>query len=373
MLKKISALFQISPRVWLRYLRLRIITLVKWIIPQGVTDREIKRLHRELSIDASWNTNYVACTISACLIATFGLISNSTAVIIGAMLIAPLMLPLRALAFSALEGDFPLFRKAILSIGGATILALFLSSVTGSLAGIPEFGSELLNRTQPNLIDLGIAVTAGGIGGFAKVRREVNDALAGTAIAVALMPPLCVVGLSLSQGMYAFSYGAFILYLTNLLGITLACMLIFILAGYTEPNHALGWTFALTGVLLLPLGISFSQLVRQAELQATLKETLLNKTITLGRRNITLAGIKINWNLKPPIIFLNVQTTEEITPKQVRLVQEFVSQEMKQPFRLEFIVERVEIVAPENLKQPNSHVMPQFTTPQPQNNPQKKN
>ena len=71
------------------------------------------------------------------------------------------------------------------------------------------------------------------------------------------MPPLCVVGLSFSQGNFNFSTGAFVLYITNLLGITLACMLVFIIAGYTEPNRALSWTFSLTMILFIPLGLSF--------------------------------------------------------------------------------------------------------------------
>jgi uncharacterized hydrophobic protein (TIGR00271 family) len=170
------------------------------LLPEAVTEDVFKELHQELSIDASWTINYVVLTISSCLIATFGLISNSTAVIIGAMIIAPLMLPLRGLAFGALEGDLILFCKALGAIAGATILALVLSWLTGRIAGIPEYGSEVLSRTQPNLVDLGIAAVAGGISSFAKIRERLSDALAGVAIAVALMPPLCVVGLSLSQG-----------------------------------------------------------------------------------------------------------------------------------------------------------------------------
>lgn len=333
--------------IWLRFLGLKLWRILRYLIPQGISNKQIKRLHRELSIDATWNANYIVCTISACMIATFGLISNSTAVIIGAMLIAPLMLPLRALAFSALEGDLRLFIKAILSIIGATILALFLSCLTGSLVAIPEFGSELLSRTQPNLVDLGIAITAGSISAFAKVRKGISDALAGTAIAVALMPPLCVVGLSLSQGMFTYSKGAFILYLTNLFGITLACMIIFILAGYAEANQALGWALAMTTLLIFPLGLSFIRLVRQIQLQETLRETLLNETVTLGQRDIALININMDWNMNPPLAVLNVQTPEEITPKQARLVQEFISRQMGQPFNLKFIVEKIAIIEPE--------------------------
>ncbi len=319
------------------------------LLPVRVREKEIRYLYNALNKDATWNINYIVFIVSSCLISTFGLISNSAAVIIGAMIIAPLMLPLRALAFSALEGDLSLFRKALSSIVGGTILALCLSLFLGLITGMPSFGSEVLARTQPNLVDLGIALTAGGISGFAKVKRGVSDVLAGTAIAVALMPPLCVVGLTLSQGNLGFSLGAFLLYLTNLLGIVLACMLVFIFTGYTEPNHALGWTLSFTAVLLLPLGLSFWQLVKQTQIKETVRQTLLNKTVTLGQRNIILNEVKINWNSKPPLISLNVQTQEEITPKQVLLVQNFVSKEMEQEFKIIFIVAQVDIIEPEIL------------------------
>ena len=362
---KLQSVYLRIKYVWLTLLvyLYKFLHFLRSLLPAGVRESEVKKLHQELSIDATWNLNYIAFTLTACLIATFGLISNSTAVIIGAMLIAPLMLPLRGLAFSALEGDFPLFVKAFLSVTGATVTSIFLSWLIGTIASLPEFGSEVLSRTQPNLVDLGIAVTAGGISGFAKIRKEVSDALAGTAISVALMPPLCVVGLSLSQGILALSRGAFLLYLTNLLGITLACMLIFILAGYTEANHALGWTLALNAILFIPLGISFWELVQHAELQETLRSTLLNKTTILRRRDINIVHIDIDWNVHPPIAVINVQTQEEITPKQVSLVQEFVSQEMNQEFRLEFVVDRVEVILPEATIDLDDYIQPRLGVP----------
>jgi len=333
------------------------------LLPEAVTEDVFKELHQELSIDANWTINYAVLTISSCLIATFGLISNSTAVIIGAMIIAPLMLPLRGLAFGALEGDLKLFRKAFGAIAGATILALVLSWLTGRIAGIPEYGSEVLSRTQPNLVDLGIAVVAGGISSFAKIRERISDALAGVAIAVALMPPLCVVGLSLSQGIWSFSLGAFLLYVTNLLGITLACMLVFILAGYTKVNHALGWTFGFTALLFLPLGVSFWELARQARLQATINNTLVRRTITIGQPEVQLVRTKVNWTATPPIVYLTVETDQLITPKQVRLVEEFISKEMKRPYQLVFFVSEVKQVTAEEPDEPDEPDKPQKPVP----------
>ena len=317
----------------------------------------ICKLDRELCQDATWNLNYTILTISSCLIATFGLISNSTAVIIGAMLVAPLMLPLRALAFGALEGDFTLFKRALLSILGATVLSLSLSYLAGDAANIPQFGSEVLSRTQPNLVDLGIAIVAGGISSFAKVRKGVSDVLAGTAIAVALMPPLCVVGLALSQHQLHFAKGAFILYLTNLLGITLSCMVVFILAGYTTINQTLGWTLALTGVLVLPLGASFVQLVRQAKLTQGVTEAL-NMTITVSE-GVDNAVIEVDWTEDPPVVYILLQTDKEVFPNQVALVEEFIEKRMGQPFKLVFFVNRFAQVTAEEPKETDTEIEPE--------------
>ncbi|MEM9271843.1 MAG: DUF389 domain-containing protein [Cyanobacteria bacterium P01_F01_bin.143] len=325
-------------------------------MPNQVHEVYIRKLDRELCQDATWNINYIVFTISACLIATFGLISNSTAVIIGAMLVAPLMLPLRALAFGALEGDFKLFRRAFLSIVGATILAFSLSYMAGYAANIPQFGSEVLSRTEPNLVDLGIAIVAGGISSFAKVRKGVSDVLAGTAIAVALMPPLCVVGLAMSQQQSAYAKGAFLLYLTNLLGITLSCMIVFILAGYTSVNHTLGWTLALTGVLVIPLGTSFFRLVRQAQLETGITNAL-NETITVTE-GVDNATIEVDWTENPPVVYILLQTGKDVVPNQVDLVEKFIERKLGKYFKLVFFVNKFTEVTseqpPENEIEPES-------------------
>ncbi len=315
------------------------------ILPK-VDPEAIAQLHQNLLEDSRFNLNYLVLIVSSCLIATFGLLSNSPAVIIGAMIVAPLMLPLRGIAFGTLEGELTLVRQSLFSIALGTVAAISLAWTLGRIVGIPEFGSEVLGRSQPNLIDLGIAVVAGGLSGFAKVRPQVSDALAGTAIAVALMPPLCVVGLTLSQGIWSYSSGAFLLYLTNLLGIILACMLVFILAGYTDSSKnksALRWTLILTGILIIPLGISFWQLVRQSQLQATLRKILIGRTITVGQQ-VELIKTEVNWTAYPPVVHLDVFAKKTLTPKQVRLVEEFVNQEMGESFILVFQVSNIKEV-----------------------------
>ncbi|VXD16701.1 conserved membrane hypothetical protein [Planktothrix serta PCC 8927] len=303
------------------------------------------QMRQDLMAESRASFNYIILVITACLIATFGLLSNSTAVIIGAMLVAPIMLPLRGLAFGILENDQELSRCGVISIVVGTIVALVLSITLGKMVGIEDFGSEVLARTEPNLIDLGIAVVAGGLSGFTKVEKGISDAVAGTAIAVALMPPLCVIGLTLSQGFYDLSYGATLLYLTNLIGIALACMIVFVLAGYSQLKREFAITLIVAFVLAIPLGISFLQFVTQLRLQTDLRNIFQDKTLT-GQR-VDLQDTYINWKQNPPKAFLKVRATEPVTPRQVRLVQDFINQKMRQNFTLVFLVEEVEQVEAE--------------------------
>lgn len=306
------------------------------------TLEDLIALRKQLLEDGELDLNYIVLVIASCTIATMGLINNSPAVIIGAMIIAPLMMPLRGIALGALEADLELLRKSLITLGGGTIIAIILSWMLGRLVNLPisEFKSEMLARTQPNLVDLGVAIAAGVVSGFAKVRPKISDALAGTAISVALMPPLCVVGFSLSQGYYLGSWGAFLLYFTNFLGIVLACMLVFVWGGYyietKKIGRALSWTLALTGAIIIPLFLSFWNLLREADLRATLKDILKRETITVGQQVSVLRAIEIDWNQTPPEVYLNVQAREPITSKQVQQVEEYLYSRIRQRFTLVF-------------------------------------
>lgn len=310
-----------------------------------IQPQNVEQIQIELLEESSLDTNYLVLILGSCVIATLGLLSNSAAVIIGAMIIAPLMMPIRGLAFGALEGNVVLVRKGLTAIAVGTVLATVLAMLLGFLVRLPEFGSEVIARSKPNLLDLGIAVAAGGISGFAKVQPKVSGTLAGTAIAVALMPPICVVGLGLAQANWSLSLGATLLYLTNLLGITISCMFTFLIAGYTplhRAHRALSWALAFTVILIIPLGISFVELLRQNQLEASLRRALLNRTITF--QNVELIKTNTNWLANPPEVRLTVRSKETLTPKQVLLLENFVEKEMKQPFTLIFEVSQIEEV-----------------------------
>jgi uncharacterized hydrophobic protein (TIGR00271 family) len=255
------------------------------------------------------------------------------------------MPPIRGLAYGALTGNVLLFRRGLIAIIFGTLLSIGLAYSLESLVRISTFDNEVLSRSKPTLLDLGIAVTADSVGGYAKVKPQISGSVVGTAIAVALMPPICVVGLGLAQRNWSLSQGAAILYLTNLLGITLACMLTFLIMGYSPIKRAgiaLFWTLLLTGILLLPLSVSFAQLVEQTNLESSLKNALLTKTFTFGR--LELLKTDINWLTNPPQVRFIVRTKVPITSKQVGRLEKLVQKEMGQPFTLIFNISQVKEV-----------------------------
>lgn len=323
-------------------------------------DRELpEKLHQDLLDDSTLSLNFLVLVVASCVIATLGLLTNSAAVIIGAMIIAPLMNPLRGLALGALTADPLLFRRSLLTLGVGTSVAILTSGLLGGLFRIPalSFGSEILARTQPTLADLGVALAAGGISGFAKIRPKVSDVLAGTAIAVALMPPLCVVGISLSQQSLPYSSGAFLLFLTNLLGITLACILTFIWGGYgldkQRVRRALIWFITLTSLLLGPLSLSLTALIRQEQLKATVKELLLRETITIGQQsqliNIALERKYFPWDKTSDRLIVTVanHSDQPITPKQVRELENFLERRLGQDLTLVLRVFEYQEITPD--------------------------
>ncbi len=151
----------------------------------------------------------------AILIASVGLNVNSTAVIIGAMLISPLMGPIVGIGYAAAVADFALIRTAFKNLGIFTLLSLVTSVVYFSLSPLDQPQSELLARTSPTLWDVLIAAFGGAAGMVAVTRKSFNNIVPGVAIATALMPPLCTAGFGIANGRWEMFAGAFYLYVIN--------------------------------------------------------------------------------------------------------------------------------------------------------------
>lgn len=151
----------------------------------------------------------------AILIASVGLNVNSTAVIIGAMLVSPLMGPIIAMGYGAAVQDIKLIREGALALAIFTALSLLTSTIYFAISPLDQPGSELLARTSPTLWDVLIAAFGGAAGMVAATRKDVSNVVPGVAIATALMPPLCTVGFGLAHGRWDMVGGASYLFLIN--------------------------------------------------------------------------------------------------------------------------------------------------------------
>ena len=175
----------------------------------------------------------LACAI---LIASIGLNVNSTAVIIGAMLISPLMGPIVGAGFALATYDFDLLKKTGRSLLIATVVSLIVSFIYFYISPFKDVQSELLARTSPTIYDVLIAFVGGLVGAISLTREDKGNPIPGVAIATALMPPLCTAGFGLATGNFSYFLGAFYLYSINCFFIGIATFLIIKYLKYTPKN-----------------------------------------------------------------------------------------------------------------------------------------
>lgn len=187
---------------------------------------------------------YIMVAIST-IIAAYGLIADSTAVVIGAMLVAPLMGPIFGVALGLSTGHRDLLRSAALSEVWGVLLAVALGLLIGLVSLQLGFSSEIMARTQPTLYDIIIAVASGLAGAYALVDPKISPALPGVAIATALVPPLATCGLCLSAGRWPWALGAFLLFFANFLAIEIAAAFVFTVFGMVETQTHQAFTLAL--------------------------------------------------------------------------------------------------------------------------------
>ena len=214
------------------------------------------------------------------IIAAGGLIANSAAVIIGAMIVAPLMTPMMGAAFGIVTGNGRTIFWAVLTVIVGIVVVMALAALMASIAvGGTVITAEELARTSPRLLDLVVALAAGAAGAFAIGREDVSDALPGVAIAVSLVPPLATAGITLAAGQNELAVGALLLFLTNFVAIVLAAVIVMALMGYNVAARSLsahGAHRAATVVVLIALVVLIVPLAA-ASYEVWLADTLTSE------------------------------------------------------------------------------------------------
>lgn len=288
-------------------------------------------------------TYYVLIVLST-LIASYGLLSNSTATVIGAMIVAPLMGPILGLALGTVLADTRMFRRSLVAESTGAVLVILTGLLVALVVGPDhiDFGSsEIAGRTRPTLYDLAIGIAAGLAGAYCTVHPGLQASVAGVAIAVALVPPLAVTGLTSSgwlHGNIGFRpvFGSFMLFFTNLLTIELASGAVFYGTGFRQnraDNPKAVWrnTLLVKLVLLLLTGwfltIQLTNLLRERYGLATSRTQLEQALKDIpGAQLDTIEASLHGDNL---IISAVVGSRTEIEPPTVAILEKRLSKELK--------------------------------------------
>jgi len=306
----------------------------------------------ELNQASSPGFDYFLLVMLSCSIATFGLVTDSPDVIIGAMLVAPLMSPILGLSLATVTGKEQLFKRAVMALGVGILLSLALSTLWGWLARVLPFDllvnlpGEVISRTHPTPFDLGIALAGGAAAAYALANPRLSAALPGVAIATALMPPLCVIGVGLATANWDVAFGATLLFVTNLAAISFAGIVVFIALGFHPRNSSvLLWkgvprSLVISAVLVLlvtvPLVLLTLRLVEQARYSKLVQDTVAAEIATLPDAQlleVDLDQIGTVLNIKVTILTTRPPVYEEV----VSLQEEFALQ-LDQPVALQLVV-----------------------------------
>ncbi|MGK7882613.1 MAG: TIGR00341 family protein [Crocosphaera sp.] len=293
--------------------------------------------------------NFSILLILATSIATFGLISNSAATIIGAMIIAPLMIPIIGIAYSLVTLNTRLISYSFIRLIFGIFLTVGIAFLTTEIIGYQLSGTEILSRTRPTLLDLGVAIAAGTAGGFAKVRRSVSDAIPGVAISVALVPPLCVVGIGFAVSDFSLSRGSFVLFLTNLVGIILTAAIVFLFDSYGSWKKATASLFGLLTSLILitlPLNFSFREMIIENQIRHELAKRHRKHR---DREDSIITKVDVQLQEGKIIVTADVIITpdrlDKIDPEEnLKATQKILSDKMGKPVELRIRVFPIDIL-----------------------------
>ena len=259
-------------------------------VPRGADDEdetaEDESHGRSLTLasvarDARLDKKFLLLITLSSAIATLGLLQSSAAVVIGAMLVSPLLGPIMGVGFGLATLESNLIKRSLVTMAAGMGVAIIVAMLIIWMSPIQDVTPELRARTQPTLLDLGVAVV-GGIAGVYAIMRKLSGVMVGVAIATALVPPLSTIGFGLATGRSDFALGAALLFLTNTLAIAFAATAIARLNRFGPSMTAqhtamqvIGIVVTL-GILSIPLALSLNNIARELRARTTVQSKLDN-------------------------------------------------------------------------------------------------
>ena len=328
-----------APEFWFR----KTLRYLFDLFPTLTTEEQLE-VREDLIDDAQPGRDYFVLIILSSIIAALGLLLNSPAVVIGAMLVAPLMSPVLGFSLGIVLGEVRLLRTSLESVFKGVMATIIVSILVGWISPLKGITPEILSRTQPTLLDLFIAMASGMAGAYALSRKDVSAALPGVAIAAALAPPLSVVGLGIANGNMRAASGALLLFVTNIITISLAGMIIFTLLGIhplnLQPEIKKRVRRGITGMVFLvilitiPLGIIMNGIISNNREDLTI-QTVLEDYPLLDE--ITELEIDRSQEEQGLLITATVRATGPLTQESVDSLRLLLEEKLDQPLVLDIV------------------------------------
>lgn len=279
--------------------------------------------------NAAFSRAYVTMNALSAVIASYGLLSDSSAVVIGAMIVALLLGPLMGIALALVDANNSLLRKALLAELGGAAIVFAISLIIGKIHQDIPMGRAIISRTAPNIMDLVIALAGGAAGAYATISPRVSASLVGVAIATALVPPLCACGITLARGETQLAFGGFLLFFANLVAIQFASSVVFALHGYHDITRAMatsrrvllfhGPSMLLLIALTVVLGVSFEQSLAARRFEIKVR-SVLDRQLQ-SHPGSYLADLRIEEDNDKTAITAAVRTPFSIGPERVAAMQ----------------------------------------------------
>ena len=283
-------------------------------------NEERAQVAQKIKIDALWDKLYWIETILAAWIATLGLLQGSVAVIIGAMLIAPLLRPINWLSFSIATWEKWFFSKTLFVLTLSVIISIFIWYIFTNFIWIDFQNNSILSRTNPTIIDLFVAWLSAMVAVLSIKFSRLAESVAGVAMAASLMPPLAVVGIEFSLKNYSLSFWALMLFITNLIAIIIVATIFFWMFGF-NPHKAEKWKIVLKRlafvflslfIISIPLVQALNSIKIKKDLENNTK-IYLNKILSSKLKKYKLNYLKIKKINKHKVVFdLSIKLPENI-------------------------------------------------------------
>lgn len=316
----------------------------------GITTEKLEKMNvirQQIHENAVLSRHYIIMNVLATVIASYGLLADSTAVVIGAMLVAMLLGPIIGIALGLLEKNREklLYQSLKAELAGV-VLVLCVSFIIGLLHQDVPTGKELLSRTQPNIFDLIIALAGGAAGSYAVASPRISAGLVGVAIATALVPPLSTCGILMARGEMDMASGAFLLFFTNLIAIQFASSVVLWVLGYhpikTSPKQTfihLVFCNAISGSVLIALAatfsINFTQSISKSLNDKTMLETVKSQLTRFP--DAQLVEYSTSKENDKTILQLTVRTSRKLGYWDLVSLQKSVSEQLHYPIVLRMI------------------------------------